>query len=84
VVRGKLHRGEPSPAIKLESLKLTNFRGFRELEISFDPSFAVLLGENMAGRPLSSRHARWRRRPDEITGRISTLNNQRSLRFVLT
>ncbi|TMQ27135.1 MAG: DUF2813 domain-containing protein [Deltaproteobacteria bacterium] len=36
--------------MKLESLKLTNFRGFRELEIAFDPSFTVLLGPNMAGK----------------------------------
>ena len=36
--------------MKLEYLKLTNFRGFRELEISFDPSFTVLLGPNMAGK----------------------------------
>jgi len=36
--------------MKLESLKLTNFRGFRELEISFDPQFTVLLGGNMAGK----------------------------------
>lgn len=38
------------PTMKLESVKLTNFRGFRELEISFDPSFTILLGENMAGK----------------------------------
>lgn len=36
--------------MKLERLKLTNFRGFREFEISFDPSFTVLLGGNMAGK----------------------------------
>jgi predicted ATP-binding protein involved in virulence len=36
--------------MKLEKLKLTNFRGFREFEISFDPSFTVLLGANMAGK----------------------------------
>ena len=36
--------------MKLESLKLTNFRGFREFEITFDPSFTVLLGDNMAGK----------------------------------
>lgn len=36
--------------MKLEYLKLTNFRGFRELEITFDPSFTVLLGPNMAGK----------------------------------
>jgi predicted ATP-binding protein involved in virulence len=36
--------------MKLEYLKLTNFRGFREFEITFDPSFTVLLGGNMAGK----------------------------------
>jgi AAA15 family ATPase/GTPase len=36
--------------MKLESLKLTNFRGFREFEITFDPQFTVLLGGNMAGK----------------------------------
>lgn len=36
--------------MKLESLKLTNFRGFRELRITFAPSFTVLLGCNMAGK----------------------------------
>lgn len=36
--------------MKLEYLKLTNFRGFRELEITFDPEFTVLLGPNMAGK----------------------------------
>lgn len=36
--------------MKLEYLKLTNFRGFREFEISFDPFFTVLLGANMAGK----------------------------------
>jgi predicted ATP-binding protein involved in virulence len=36
--------------MKLESLQLTNFRGFRELEITFDPSFTVLIGGNMAGK----------------------------------
>jgi predicted ATP-binding protein involved in virulence len=36
--------------MKLEYLKLTNFRGFRQLEIAFDPSFTVLLGPNMAGK----------------------------------
>jgi predicted ATP-binding protein involved in virulence len=36
--------------MKLEYLKLMNFRGFREVEISFDPSFTVLLGGNMAGK----------------------------------
>jgi predicted ATP-binding protein involved in virulence len=47
-VRGKL--GPGTLAMKLESLKLTNFRGFREFEITFDPSFTVLLGGNMAGK----------------------------------
>jgi predicted ATP-binding protein involved in virulence len=36
--------------MKLEYLKLTNFRGFREFEITFDPQFTVLLGGNMAGK----------------------------------
>ncbi|MEO7733885.1 MAG: AAA family ATPase [Kofleriaceae bacterium] len=36
--------------MKLEHLKLVNFRGFSSFEISFDPSFTVLLGENMAGK----------------------------------
>jgi predicted ATP-binding protein involved in virulence len=36
--------------MKLERLKLSNFRGFRELEISFDATFTVLLGGNMAGK----------------------------------
>lgn len=36
--------------MKLEYLKLTNFRGFREFEISFDPFFTVILGGNMAGK----------------------------------
>jgi predicted ATP-binding protein involved in virulence len=36
--------------MKLEHLKLVNFRGFRSLEISFDPQFTVLLGDNMAGK----------------------------------
>lgn len=36
--------------MKLQYLKLTNFRGFREFEISFDPSFTVVLGANMAGK----------------------------------
>lgn len=36
--------------MKLESLKLTNFRGFREFEITFDPQFTVLIGGNMAGK----------------------------------
>ncbi|HEX8109210.1 MAG TPA: AAA family ATPase [Kofleriaceae bacterium] len=36
--------------MKLEYLKLTNFRGFREFEIPFDPQFTVLLGGNMAGK----------------------------------
>lgn len=36
--------------MKLDSLKLTNFRGFSEFEITFDPSFTVLLGGNMAGK----------------------------------
>src|SRR5215813_4812791 len=36
--------------MKLEYLKLTNFRGFREFEITFDPQFTVLLGDNMAGK----------------------------------
>lgn len=36
--------------MKLESLQLKNFRGFRELEITFDPFFTVLLGGNMAGK----------------------------------
>src|ERR1041384_1417671 len=36
--------------MKLESLKLTNFRGFHEFEITFDPQFTVLLGGNMAGK----------------------------------
>jgi predicted ATP-binding protein involved in virulence len=36
--------------MKLEHLKLENFRGFSSFEITFDPSFTVLLGENMAGK----------------------------------
>jgi predicted ATP-binding protein involved in virulence len=36
--------------MRLEHLKLTNFRGFPSLEISFDPSLTVLLGGNMAGK----------------------------------
>jgi predicted ATP-binding protein involved in virulence len=36
--------------MKLEHLKLENFRGFSSFEISFDPQFTVLLGENMAGK----------------------------------
>jgi predicted ATP-binding protein involved in virulence len=36
--------------MKLEHLKLSNFRGFRSFEITFDPSFTVLLGRNMAGK----------------------------------
>jgi predicted ATP-binding protein involved in virulence len=36
--------------MKLEHLKLENFRGFRSFAISFDPSFTVLLGGNMAGK----------------------------------
>ena len=36
--------------MRLDSLKLTNFRGFSSFEISFDPHFTVLLGANMAGR----------------------------------
>jgi len=36
--------------MKLEHLKLSNFRGFRSFEITFDPSFTVLLGQNMAGK----------------------------------
>ena len=35
--------------MKLEYLKLTNFRGFREFEFSFDPSFTVLLGNRLGG-----------------------------------
>src|SRR5262249_19062757 len=37
-------------AMKLETLTLENFRGFRSFQISFDPSFTVLLGSNMAGK----------------------------------
>ncbi|HEX4418434.1 MAG TPA: AAA family ATPase [Kofleriaceae bacterium] len=36
--------------MKLEHLRLVNFRGFRSLEISFDPQFTILLGDNMAGK----------------------------------
>lgn len=36
--------------MKLEHLKIENFRGFSSFEISFDPAFTVLLGENMAGK----------------------------------
>jgi len=36
--------------MKLEHLTLSNFRGFRSFAISFDPSFTVLLGGNMAGK----------------------------------
>jgi len=36
--------------MKLEHLTLSNFRGFSSFSISFDPSFTVLLGGNMAGK----------------------------------
>jgi predicted ATP-binding protein involved in virulence len=36
--------------MKLEQLELSNFRGFDTFSITFDPSFTVLLGENMAGK----------------------------------
>ena len=36
--------------MKLEYLKLTNFRGFSSFEVSFEPELTVLLGSNMAGK----------------------------------
>jgi predicted ATP-binding protein involved in virulence len=36
--------------MKLQDLQLLNFRGFRSFAITFDPSFTVLLGGNMAGK----------------------------------
>ena len=36
--------------MRLERLTLQNFRGFESLEITFDPSFTVILGGNMAGK----------------------------------
>jgi predicted ATP-binding protein involved in virulence len=36
--------------MRLQKLKLSNFRGFRSFEITFDPAFTVLLGGNMAGK----------------------------------
>ena len=36
--------------MKLEYLKLTNFRGFTSLELTFEPGLTVLLGTNMAGK----------------------------------
>jgi len=42
--------------VKLERLTLQNFRGFESLDITFDPSFTVILGGNMSGKT-----ACWRR-----------------------
>ena len=36
--------------MKLEYLKLTNFRGFSSLELTLEPDLTVLLGSNMAGK----------------------------------
>lgn len=36
--------------MRLERLILQNFRGFESLEISFDPTFTVILGGNMSGK----------------------------------
>lgn len=36
--------------MRVDSLRLRNFRGFEDLEISFDPAITLLLGENMAGK----------------------------------
>jgi predicted ATP-binding protein involved in virulence len=36
--------------MQIDSLKLTNFRAFSELEIEFSPNFNILVGDNMTGK----------------------------------
>jgi predicted ATP-binding protein involved in virulence len=40
----------PSPAVRFETLRLSNIGGFRSLDLTFHPSLTVLCGRNGAGK----------------------------------